>query len=130
MSVGVALEQAGDATGAAATFRRAIELLHRAYEESEILEGANGKADALTLLGTVLHRSARARRRSPKRLRRSCRYIPWAGGNRRLRKLLMNLAGLRWRLGDIEGSARDYEEALGLAREPAKRCMRLLLSRA
>ena len=29
----------------------------------------------------------------------------------------MNMAGLRWRTGDLEGSSRHYEEALEIARE-------------
>jgi DNA-binding SARP family transcriptional activator/predicted ATPase len=117
MSVGAALEQTGDATGAAATYRRAIELLHRAYEESEISKELHGKADALTLLGTVLHRSLGCLDEARNAYEEAADIYRGLGGNRRLRKLLMNLAGLRWRLGDIEGSARDYEETLGLARE-------------
>jgi tetratricopeptide (TPR) repeat protein len=34
-----------------------------------------------------------------------------------MRKPLLGLAGLRWRMGDLKGSTRGYEEALNLARE-------------
>jgi DNA-binding SARP family transcriptional activator len=117
MSVGAALEQAGDTTGAADAYRRAIELLGRAYEESEISEELQGKADTLTLLGTVLHRSLGHLDEARNAYEEAGDIYRGLGDNRRLRKLLVNLAGLCWRSGDIEGSARDYEEALGLARE-------------
>lgn len=117
MSVGAALEQAGDASGAADTYRRAIELLQRAYEESEISKELHGKADALTLLGTVLHRSLDRLEEARNAYEEAAAIYRKLGEGRRLRKLLMNLAGLRWGTGDAKRSARDYEEALDLARE-------------
>lgn len=117
MSVGVALEQSGDATSAAATYRQAIELLGRAYEESETSKELHGKADALTLRGTVLHRSLGSLDEARNAYEEAADIYRGLGENRRLRKLLMNLAGLRWREGDNEDSAHHYGEALGLARE-------------
>lgn len=117
MSVGAALERLGDATGAAGAYRQAVELLQKAYEESEFSKEQHGKADALTLLATVLHRSLDQLDEARNAYEAAEDMYRGLGENGRLRKLLMNLAGLRWRLGDIEDSARNYEEALGLARE-------------
>jgi tetratricopeptide (TPR) repeat protein len=117
MSVGAALEQAGDTTGAADTYLRAIELLQRAYEESEISKELHGKADALTLLGTVLHRSLDHLEEARNAYEEGASIYRKLGEGLRLRKLLMNLAGLRWRTGNAELSAQAYEEALNLARE-------------
>ena len=60
MGAGIALEQGGDPAGAAESYRRATELLQTVYEESESPEELLGKAEALTLLGTVLHHSLEA----------------------------------------------------------------------
>lgn len=116
MSVGAALEQTGDATGAADTYRWSIELLQRAYEESETPKELHGKADALTLLGTVLHRSLDRLEEARDAYEEAVTIYRKLGEVSRLRKLLMNLAGLRWRTGDAERSAQDYKEALDLAR--------------
>jgi DNA-binding SARP family transcriptional activator/predicted ATPase len=117
MSVGVALEQTGDPAGAARSYRWAAELLERAYEESEIPKELSGKADALTLLGTALHRSLGEPEEAREVYEAAARIYRSLGEDRRLRKLLMNLAGLLWRRGDLPGSRRNYEEALDLARE-------------
>lgn len=117
MSVGAALEQTGDPAGAADTYHQAIELLQRAYEESEIPNELHGKADALTLLGTVLHRSLDRLEEARDAYEEAATIYRKLGEGSRLRKLLMNLAGLCWRTGDAEGSAHDYEEALDLSRE-------------
>jgi predicted ATPase/DNA-binding SARP family transcriptional activator len=117
MGAGIALEQRGDPAGAAESYRRATELLQTVYEESGAPEELFGKAEALTLLGAVLHHSL------DKPVEAMNAYEEAAGIYRRLadspklRKLLMNLAGLRWRTGDPEGSAHHYEEALDIARE-------------
>jgi predicted ATPase/DNA-binding SARP family transcriptional activator len=117
MSVGAALEQAGDPAGAVDAYRQAIELLQRAYEESETPKELHGKADALTLLGTVLHRSLDHLEEARNAYEEAASIYRKLGEGLRLRKLLMNLAGLYWRTGDSERSAQDYEEALDLARE-------------
>lgn len=120
MGAGVALEQIRDPAGAVDSYRRAIELLRTAYEESEAPGELSGKADALALLGAVLHHSLE----SP--VEALAAYEEAAGIYRRLvdppklRKLLMNMAGLRWRMMDPERSASHYEEALKLARELGK----------
>ncbi len=57
MSFGVALEQMEDHAGAAEAYRRASQLLGTAYEASGITDELSGKADSLTLLASVLHRS-------------------------------------------------------------------------
>jgi tetratricopeptide (TPR) repeat protein len=117
MGAGIALEQRGDPAGAAESYRRATELLQTVYEESGAPEELFGKAEALTLLGAVLHHSL------DKPVEAMNAYEEAAGIYRRLadppklRKLLMNMAGVRWRTGDPEGSARHYEEALKIARE-------------
>ena len=116
MSVGAALEQVGDPAGAADNYRRAIELLQRAYEESEIPKELHGKADALTLLATVLHRSLNHPEEARNAYEEAAAVYLKLGEGQRLRKLLMNLAGLFWQAKDYEKSARHYEEALELAR--------------
>ena len=68
------------------------------------------------LPNTVLRRS----RGTPKAITayEAAAGIYWElGDTRRLLKPLTRLAGLRWRMGDPEGSARGYEEARELARE-------------
>ncbi|MGH3088459.1 MAG: tetratricopeptide repeat protein, partial [Rubrobacteraceae bacterium] len=117
MSIGAALEKTGDPKGAAHSYRRAVELLQRAYEESEMPKELSAKADALTLLGAMLHRSLDEPKEALDAYEAAARIYRPLGEGARLRKLLMNLAGLLWRTNDPEGSLRNYEEALGLARE-------------
>lgn len=117
MSIGSALEQTGDPDGAADSYRRAVELLQRAYEESEMPKELSAKADALTLLGTMLHRSLEEPEEALDAYEAAARIYRPLGEGARLRKLLMNLAGLLWQTGDPESSLREYEEALALARE-------------
>ncbi len=115
--VGVCLEHSGDPAGAAETYQRAVELMEKTCEDSGSPEDLVGKAEALSLLGTVLHYS----------LFRPAgafdAYVAAATVYRglkdlgRLRKLLMKLAGLCWKMGSLEKSASHYEEALELARE-------------
>jgi tetratricopeptide (TPR) repeat protein len=57
MSAGVCLEQLGDHAGAADAYRKAVRLLHTAYEASGMAKELSGQADALALLASVLHRS-------------------------------------------------------------------------
>ena len=132
MSVGVALERMGDPAGAAHAYRRAVELLdaerptrgmpQATYEESGASEELSGKVDALTLLAELLHRSLDRPEEALSTYEAAegvCRKL---NDRRRLRKLLTSQAGLRWRTGQLKKSARDYEEALDLARkqkEPA-----------
>jgi DNA-binding SARP family transcriptional activator len=117
MSVGVSLEQIEDHAGAAKAYRRASELLGTAYEVSRITDELSGKADALTLLASVLHRSLDRPAEALETYGAAAGIYRELGETRRLRKPLARLAGLRWRMGDPEGSARDFEEALELARE-------------
>ncbi len=117
MGVGAALEQRDDPSGAAEHYRRATELLQMAYEESEAPEELFGKAETLMLLGTVLHRSLERPQEALEACEEAASIYRRLADPLRLRKLLMSIAGLRWRTGDPEGSARDYEEALRLARE-------------
>jgi len=122
MSVGVALERVGDSAGAAHAYRRAVELLDATYEESGASEELSGKVDALTPLAELLHRSLDRPEEALSTYEAAegvCRKL---NDRRRLRKLLTSQAGLRWRTGQLKKSARDYEEALDLARkqkEPA-----------
>lgn len=117
MGAGVCLEHGADPSGAAETYRRAVELMERACEDSGLPEDLSGKAEALSLLGDVLHYSL------DRPAEASDAYGTAAAAYRRLkdlgrlRKVLMNLAGLRWKMGVPEDSARHYEEALNLARE-------------
>jgi len=121
MSVGVALEQAGDPADAARSYRRAAELLEKAYEESEIPKELSAKADALTLLGAALHRSLDDPEEALDAYEAAAGIYRGLGEGGRLRKLLMNLAGLLWQTGDPESSLRNYEEALDLAREQGEK---------
>ena len=118
MGAGIALEQRGDPTGAAESYRRATELLQTVYEESGAPEELFGKAEALTLLGAVLHHSLEKTVEAMNAYEEAAViYRRLAADPPKLRKLLMNMAGLRWRTGNPEGSARHYEEALNIARE-------------
>jgi DNA-binding SARP family transcriptional activator len=115
-STGISLERLADPAGATEAYRRAVELLEIAHEESGIEEDLRAKANALALLGGLFHRSLDKPREALDA------YEPAAGVYRtmdnvpRLRELLLDLSGLRWRMGDLEGSARGYEETLDLAR--------------
>jgi tetratricopeptide (TPR) repeat protein len=117
ISVGVALEQLGDPAGAADAYRRAIELLETAYEESGMVRELSVKADALTLLGRIFHHSLDRPVEALNAYGAAAETYRELGDTHRLRKLLLGLAGLRWRMGDLEDCARTYEEALDLARE-------------
>jgi tetratricopeptide (TPR) repeat protein len=117
MGAGIALEQRGDPAGAAESYRRAIKLLEMAYEESEALEELFGKSETLTLLGAVLHHSLERPVEALKVYEEAASIYRRLEDQPRLRRLLMNMAGLRWRTGAPESSARHYEEALKIARE-------------
>jgi DNA-binding SARP family transcriptional activator len=115
-STGISLERLADPTGAAQAYKRGVELLEIAHEESGIEDDLRAKANALALLGRLFHRSL-------DRLEEALdAYVAAADVYRkmdnipRLCELLLDLSGLRWRTGDLEGSARGYEEALDLAR--------------
>jgi tetratricopeptide (TPR) repeat protein len=117
MSIGVSLKQTGDHAGAAEVYRRASELLQTAYDASGIAKELFAKADSLTLLASVLHHSLKKAAEALKAYEAAAGIFQELGDTRRLRKPLLRLAGLRWRMGNSEGSARGYEEALELARE-------------
>jgi tetratricopeptide (TPR) repeat protein len=117
MSVGISLEQVGDHTGAADAYRRAIELLGMAYEVSGSTKELSGKADALTLLASTLRHALDEPVEALSAYERAAETYRELGDAHRLRKALLGLAGLSWRTGSLEGSARGYEEALNLARD-------------
>ena len=117
MGAGIALEQRGDPAGAAESYRQATELLQTVYEESGAPEELFGKAEDLTLLGAVLHHSLEKPVEAMNAYEEAAGIYRGLADPPKLRKLLMNMAGLRWRTGDPEGSARHYEEALKIARE-------------
>ena len=121
MSVGAALEQLGDLSGAAEAYRRASELLDRAYRESGMLGELSGKADALALLATLLHRSLEQPEEALTTYRVATNIYRELDDPDRLRKLLLGMAGLCWRTGRLEQSAREYEEVLELARRRGER---------
>ncbi|MGF1473375.1 MAG: tetratricopeptide repeat protein, partial [Rubrobacteraceae bacterium] len=115
-STGISLERLGDAPGATAAYQRAIELLEIVYDESEIEEDLRAKANTLALLGSVFHHSLERFEEALDAYEAAVSVYRTTGNVPRLRELLLDLSGLRWRMGDLEGSARGYEEVLGLAR--------------
>jgi tetratricopeptide (TPR) repeat protein len=115
MSVGAALEQLGDHSGAAEAYRRASQLLDRAYRESGMPGELSGKADALALLTKLLHRSLEQPEEALITYRVAADIYRELQDPDRLRKLLLGMAGLCWRTGRLEESARGYEEVLELA---------------
>lgn len=117
MSVGASLGQLGDHAGTADAYSRAVELLGMAHEASGTTKGLSGKADALALMAGVLHRSLDEPEQALDAYDAAAEIYRRLGDARRLRKVLLGLAGLRWRAGSQEGSARLYEEALWLAQE-------------
>ena len=117
MGVGVSLERAWEPVGAAEAYRRAIGLLQAAYDESDAPEELLAKADVLALLGAVLHRSLERPVDALDAYEEAVSVYRWLVDPLKLRKLLMSMAGLRWRMGEPERSAGHYEEALKLARE-------------
>lgn len=121
MSVGAALEQLGDHSGAAEAYRRASELLDRAYKESGRPGELSSKADALTLLAKLLHRSLEHQEEALVTYRVAADIYRELNDPDRLRKLLLGMAGLYWRMGRLEDSARGYEEVLELARTRGER---------
>jgi tetratricopeptide (TPR) repeat protein len=117
MSIGASLELVGNFADAADAYRRAIELLETDYEVSGMPEELSLKADTLTLLAGVLHHSLDEPVEALKAYEAATEIYRELGDTHRLRKPLLGLAGLRWRMGSLEGSARGYEEALNLARK-------------
>ena len=117
MNVGISLEQTGDYTGAARAYRQAAGLLEAAYKEFGMKEDLSGKANALGLLANLLHRSLDLPGEALEACEASARIYRDLGDIHRLRKTLLQLSGLCWRTGDLEGSASGYEEALQMARE-------------
>ena len=115
MSMGASLEQLGDHAGAVDVYRRAVELLGTAYEASGIPKELSGKADALALLAGALHHSLDEPIQALDAYDAAAEIYRELGDTRRLRKVSLGLAGLRWRLGNPKDSARLYEEALKLA---------------
>jgi tetratricopeptide (TPR) repeat protein len=117
MSVGISLERLGDSAGAADAYRQAVEVLETAYEETSTEKELADKAEVLTLLGNVLHRSLGWLDEAHESYKEAAWIYRKLGEPQRLRKLLMNLAGLYWQVEDYENSVRHYEEALELARK-------------
>ncbi len=115
--LGIALETTGDAEGAAEAYRRAAGLLEAAYEESGIDEDLSAKAEILNLLAAVLHRVLDRPREALDAYEAAARIYRSLGDGGRLCKLSLGWGGLLWQVGNLEASARRYEEALGLARE-------------
>lgn len=101
-------------------YRRAIELLHTAYESFGTSKVLSGKADALALLAGVLHRSLDKPTEALEAYEFAADVYRELEDAHRLRKVLLGLAGLCWRARNPEGAVRGYEEALELAHgEPA-----------
>ena len=115
-SVGISLEQLGDHAGSVEAYRRAVEVLETAYEEFGIEEALRAKVDALALLGRVLHHSLDRPEETLNAYEAAADMYREMNDSSSLREHLLNLSGLRWRTGNLEGSARGYEEALDLAR--------------
>ena len=127
MSAGVCLEQLGDHAGAVDAYRKAVRLLHTAYEASGMAKELSGQADALALLASVLHRSLDEPTEALEAYEAAADVYRELGDAHRLRKVLLGLAGLRWRARNPEGAARGYEEALELAQdEPAHEAAALM----
>jgi DNA-binding SARP family transcriptional activator len=116
MSAGIPLERLGDFAGAAEAYHQASERLEMAHEELGIEEALRGRADALALLGRLHHHSLDRPEEALRAYETAADIYRDMSGSPRLGELLLNLSGLRWRTGDLEGSARGYEEALDLAR--------------
>ena len=116
MSVGISLERLGDPAGAAEAYRRAVDQLETAYQEFGIEEALRTKADALALLGRPLHRSLDRPGEALKAYEAAADIYRKVGAISRVGEVLLSLSGLRWRTGNLEGSARSYEEAFDLAR--------------
>ena len=126
MGVGMSLEQAGDAPGAADAYRQSIELLETAHEVSGMPEELAAKAEALTLLANVLHRSLDKPEGALNAYEAAAESYMELEDARHLRKVSLSMAGLLWRVGDPEGSAHAYEDILESARdEPAHRAATL-----
>lgn len=118
---GVALERLGEPLGAAEAYRRAVGLLEIAHEESGIEDDLRAKANTLALLGGLFHRSLDKPREALDAYEAAADVYRAVDNVSRLRGLLVDLSGLRWRMGDLEGSARGYEEALDLPRGHGER---------
>nr|MDQ3397803.1 tetratricopeptide repeat protein [Deinococcota bacterium] len=116
IGVGISLEKLGNFAGAAAAYRQAVELLEAAYKVSGHAEELSAKAAALSALAKLLHHALDQPQEALDSYQAATEIIRELGDDARLRKLLLGLAGLSWRMGRLEDSARGYEEALGLAR--------------
>lgn len=128
IGVGVCLEREGDASGAAQTYRQAVGLMQKACEDSGLPEDLSGKAEASSLLGAVLHSSLGRPAEALDAYEAAAATYRGLEESGHLRKVLMSLAGLRWKMGVPEEAARYYEEALDLAgehREPEHRAAAL-----
>ncbi|MDX6379782.1 MAG: hypothetical protein QOI57_806 [Rubrobacteraceae bacterium] len=116
MSAGMCLEQIGDHGGAADSYRWAIKLLDMTHELSCTPEELSSKAEALTLLANVLHRSLEEPAEALEAYEAAAGVYRELDDPHHLRKVLLGMAGLLWRMGKLEDSAGCYEEALDLAR--------------
>jgi tetratricopeptide (TPR) repeat protein len=120
VGVGMSLELAGDAPGAADAYGQSIELLETAHEVSGMPEELAAKAEAMTLLGNVLGRSLGGPEESLKAYEAAAACYRELDDAWHLRRVSLVIAGLRWRVGDAEGSAQAYEDILDSAgEEPA-----------
>lgn len=116
MGVGVCLEQTDKSASAVDAYRQAIKLLETSYELSEMPEELSGTADALVLMAAVLDHSLERPVDALAAYEEAAGIYGRLGDRLKLRGLLIRRAGLRWRMGDLEDSARDYGKALELAR--------------
>jgi DNA-binding SARP family transcriptional activator/Flp pilus assembly protein TadD len=117
MSMGISLERLGNPAEAVETYRQAVDLLEKAHKELGIDEALRAKADALALLGRLLHNSLDRPEEALRAYDTAADVYQEVGDTSRVRELLLNLSGLRWRLGDLEGSAWGYERTLALSVE-------------
>jgi tetratricopeptide (TPR) repeat protein len=117
LGIGISLKQAGDLSGAADAYRRSVELLETAHELSGMPEELPARAEALMLLAGVLHHSLGEPEEAVDAYEAAAGIYgeledPW-----HLRKVLLGMSGLRWRVGDLEGSAHHYEKVLDSAQD-------------
>ena len=117
MGIGLCLERLTDPAGAAENHRRAAETLSAAHEDSALAEDLSGKAEALKLLGRLLQGPLQDPAESLAPYEEAAAIYARLDDPAERRRLLMELAGARWKSGSPEDSARAYEESLKLARD-------------
>ena len=117
VNVGVVLEQLGDTAGAERAYRKSVELLQAAHEESGLMEELFGEAEVLTLLGHLLNRPLDRPAEALEAFETAAEIYRELDDVEHLRTVLLEEGGLLWKMEDMEGSASRYEEVLDLARE-------------